>query len=255
MARRNDTIFQMLIEMPWWVSVIFATFVYISLSLVIPSIEFKSALLASLADQASLQAHWFALFFLVPAPVSLLKSKPVAKRKGRSRNTSILDSLIDSPWWVSATIAMATILLFTFVPEVPLYSIGIPLSCIFLLASAISAIHSTKKKELLDSQGSTESIKRLDLRSFKTTATSPPSTSNATPKTPKEEKSKTVKKQEVRSQSKIQPMPATDTNQKALLKCPRCGSNMVLRKAKKGANAGNQFFGCSSFPKCRYTEN
>lgn len=39
------------------------------------------------------------------------------------------------------------------------------------------------------------------------------------------------------------------------LKCPRCGSPLVLRTAKKGDNAGNQFYGCSSFPKCRYIQN
>lgn len=33
--------------------------------------------------------------------------------------------------------------------------------------------------------------------------------------------------------------------------CHKCGSEMVLRKAKKGKNAGNQFWGCSNFPKCR----
>lgn len=33
--------------------------------------------------------------------------------------------------------------------------------------------------------------------------------------------------------------------------CPKCGSKMVLREAKRGANAGNQFWGCSAFPKCR----
>lgn len=37
--------------------------------------------------------------------------------------------------------------------------------------------------------------------------------------------------------------------------CPRCGSKLVLRTAKKGANAGNQFYGCSSFPKCRYVRD
>ena len=37
--------------------------------------------------------------------------------------------------------------------------------------------------------------------------------------------------------------------------CPRCGSPLVLRTAKKGENAGNQFYGCSAFPKCRYTQN
>jgi len=34
-------------------------------------------------------------------------------------------------------------------------------------------------------------------------------------------------------------------------KCPKCGAPLVLRTAKKGANAGNEFWGCSRFPKCR----
>ena len=38
-------------------------------------------------------------------------------------------------------------------------------------------------------------------------------------------------------------------------KCPKCGNNLVLRTAKKGANAGNQFYGCSNYPKCRYIQN
>ena len=37
--------------------------------------------------------------------------------------------------------------------------------------------------------------------------------------------------------------------------CPRCGSELVLRTAKSGAHAGEQFYGCSAFPKCRYTKN
>ena len=35
--------------------------------------------------------------------------------------------------------------------------------------------------------------------------------------------------------------------------CPKCGSGLVERTAKRGPNAGNTFFGCSNFPKCRYT--
>lgn len=33
--------------------------------------------------------------------------------------------------------------------------------------------------------------------------------------------------------------------------CPKCGTPTVLRYAKKGANAGQPFFGCPKFPKCR----
>ena len=37
--------------------------------------------------------------------------------------------------------------------------------------------------------------------------------------------------------------------------CPRCGCDLILRTAKRGANAGKQFYGCSAFPKCRYILN
>jgi restriction system protein len=35
--------------------------------------------------------------------------------------------------------------------------------------------------------------------------------------------------------------------------CPNCGKSMVLRTAKRGSNAGNQFWGCSGFPVCKVT--
>lgn len=36
--------------------------------------------------------------------------------------------------------------------------------------------------------------------------------------------------------------------------CPKCGAEMVLRKARKGRHAGQEFWGCSIFPKCRFTQ-
>ena len=33
--------------------------------------------------------------------------------------------------------------------------------------------------------------------------------------------------------------------------CPQCGSRMVKRTARKGGNAGEEFWGCSKFPTCR----
>ena len=33
--------------------------------------------------------------------------------------------------------------------------------------------------------------------------------------------------------------------------CPRCSSQMVRRKAKRGENAGKAFWGCTKFPACR----
>ena len=46
--------------------------------------------------------------------------------------------------------------------------------------------------------------------------------------------------------------PTTPALQKPV-PCPRCQNPMVIRKASKGKNAGKQFLGCSTFPKCRST--
>ncbi len=35
--------------------------------------------------------------------------------------------------------------------------------------------------------------------------------------------------------------------------CPKCEQEMVLRTATKGDSAGPQFWGCSAYPKCRFT--
>lgn len=37
--------------------------------------------------------------------------------------------------------------------------------------------------------------------------------------------------------------------------CPRCGAGMVCRTARRGRNAGNQFWGCSQYPRCKGTRN
>ena len=47
----------------------------------------------------------------------------------------------------------------------------------------------------------------------------------------------------------------TRSNPNAERKCQKCGSDMVLRTAKRGANAGNKFWGCSTYPKCRMVQN
>lgn len=36
--------------------------------------------------------------------------------------------------------------------------------------------------------------------------------------------------------------------------CPRCGSAMVRREARRGATAGREFWGCRRYPSCRATQ-
>jgi len=50
-------------------------------------------------------------------------------------------------------------------------------------------------------------------------------------------------------------VPVTLTASTAIPSCPKCGSPMVIRTAKRGGNAGNSFWGCSQYPVCKGTIN
>jgi len=52
----------------------------------------------------------------------------------------------------------------------------------------------------------------------------------------------------------VQKSPATSNMKSDDNICPRCGSKMVLRTAKRGPSAGEKFWGCSAFPRCRFTK-
>jgi DNA-directed RNA polymerase subunit RPC12/RpoP len=77
--------------------------------------------------------------------------------------------------------------------------------------------------------------------------------------------SKTVKEQHVRhireykdeTQHCFQNVKAFEmkTQKNDTLKCPQCNGRLILKTATKGINKGNQFYGCSNYPKCGYIEN
>jgi len=49
--------------------------------------------------------------------------------------------------------------------------------------------------------------------------------------------------------------PLVELEVPAVKTCPKCSSELVTRTSKKGKTAGNEFLGCSAFPKCRYIES
>jgi len=52
--------------------------------------------------------------------------------------------------------------------------------------------------------------------------------------------------------AKISPAPTPPPLPLPEHRCPRCGSPLVQRTARKGTHVGDQFWGCSAFPRCRY---
>lgn len=60
------------------------------------------------------------------------------------------------------------------------------------------------------------------------------------------------------------PLPTSDLSEKVEttkersstdFTCPVCGGTLILRTASHGSNKGNQFYGCSNYPKCHYIKN
>ncbi len=47
---------------------------------------------------------------------------------------------------------------------------------------------------------------------------------------------------------------AREAKQEPTRPCPKCGGELVVRKAKSGPNRGRPFWGCLNFPRCRFVE-
>ena len=62
---------------------------------------------------------------------------------------------------------------------------------------------------------------------------------------------------QLREQETIEAIEAIEAKpiEQQILICPRCNGKLVLRTATRGANKGNQFYGCSNYPRCKYIQN
>ncbi len=69
MPKRDGSTFDMLAELPWWVSVIVACVVFVGLRYLLPSMM-KGPIFSGLAQLFSSYAIWVALFFLLPGAIS-----------------------------------------------------------------------------------------------------------------------------------------------------------------------------------------
>ena len=93
MARRNEDIWDVLIIMPWWVSIIVSILVYIIFAYVIPSTSSNDIFSQGISKAISKFAPYIALFFLIPAPISAYRSWRKRKLLENQRNIQSIRSL------------------------------------------------------------------------------------------------------------------------------------------------------------------
>ncbi len=262
MARKDESIFNLLMASPWWVSVIFSAVVYLLLGVVLPSLTTDSPVLQGLQQGLTPLAPWVALFFLLPAPISILnahrKRLLLNKQTGiesirnlswksfeelvgeayRRQGYQVLENtsggadggvdlrlikdgkttLVQCKQWRSQSGGVKTVR--------EMYGL-------MVAESANEVIIACTGSYTIEAQRFAENkpITLITGDQLQTLVSSVQTASNELA-------------------SNQQAMRYTSDSQV----CPQCNSQLVLRTANRGPNAGSQFYGCTGFPKCRYTK-
>ena len=74
MARKNESIINLLVACPWWVSVVVSGAAYLFLKFIFPSIDFGSMTANAFVKGIASAAPFVALVLLLPAPIAALNS-------------------------------------------------------------------------------------------------------------------------------------------------------------------------------------
>ena len=258
MGRRNRGILYDLAFLPWWVGVTFAVGGFLFLKFYLPTHAGDSLLISSLAKMLSDKA-WISGIFLVPAAISAFKSarkrKQLDRQKGiesirelswkhfealvaeayRRRGYRVVENtttgadggidlrlerngshlLVQCKQWRSAKVGV------NIVRE--MYGVmmhekadGAAIVTSGIFTQDAMDFAADKPIDLIEGHRLSEMIDRIG--------------------------------------AEREPLvPSMDIPQART--CPRCGSTLVLREAKRGRHAGRKFWGCSGYPRCRYIEN
>ena len=83
MARKNEGLLDLLVLLPWWVSVIVSMLVYIGFKFVLPSLSLENPIFQGIQTALPDMAYIFAGILLIPAPMSAFNVWRKRKRASR----------------------------------------------------------------------------------------------------------------------------------------------------------------------------
>jgi len=257
MARRNENILDVLVEMPWQISVGLTAIVYVGFRFILPIFSFENYIFEAVATSLTKYAHFIAIFLLIPAPVSAFNAKRKRKQLEDQKDIQTIRALHWKEF--EELIAEAYRRKGYSVAENP--NVG-PDGGIDVRMTKNGELHIVQCKQWKSNKVGAAIVREMygimtaenavsvivvtsgsftqDARKF---AAGKPIDLIDGPKL-------VALIGDVQTSGKI----SFTVEPEPIQSCPRCGGTLVKRTAKKGSNAGKQFLGCSNFPKCRYTE-
>lgn len=263
MPRKSDNILETLATLPWWFSVIVAVFVYATMAFLLPGIADDSVLTSGLAQMSSRLAPYGFLLFLLPVPVSLFNSW----RKRRQLDVQQdIDTIRDLSWQRFEELVGEAYRRQGY-RVIENDSAG-PDGGVDLVISREGKRYLVQCKQYRSQKVGVKVVREMFglVAAEKATGgiviTSGQFTRDAD--TFANDKSLELVDGEqlvslisaVQKDPKMPPVAIASSRPKvgpSVPSCPVCNSTMVLRTARKGKNVGQQFWGCSEFPKCRGT--
>jgi len=259
MGRKQESILEVLMQCPWWVSVIVSAASYIGLAMVLPSVEFKSVPFQAMANGVASMATYVALIFLIPAPISAFNAW--RKRELVDRQTGIQS--IRALNWKQFEELVAEAYRRKGYTVIENHGRGAD-GGIDIRLRKDGQLHLVQCKQWQSQKVGVNVVREmLGLMTAESAASAIVISSGVFTQEAKNfAEGKAIdlvdgaQLQALIGQVRRTPR-AADTpmrQQASATLCPRCGSRLVLRTARKGANAGGQFYGCSAFPKCRHVQ-
>lgn len=252
MPRKSTTFTDLLFQAPWWVSVITAVIVYVAMGHVLPSIETNNQLIDMVFKALAVPAPFFAVIILLIAPFSFFNARRKAKQLDNQKSIETIRQLhwrnfeelvaeayrrqgfrvteggFGADGGIDLELRKGDKLTFVQCKQWKVQKVGV--NVVREMFGVLTASNADKVVVICSGKFTQQAIhfasdKPIELLSGN----------------------------ELLSLIKgVQAEPNVKAIQQA--SCPRCGSELLERQVKRGTNVGNTFLGCSSFPKCRYTE-
>ena len=255
MPRKNESLLNLLAVAPWWISVVLAVTSYFFLKYFLPSIEIGSNAAKALFMGFSRLAPFVAIFFLLPVPISLYNSH---RKRSLLVKQKDIDSIKNLSWkkfeeLVSEAYRRQGYTVRENIDAGPDGGIDLVLKKdknLFLVQCKQWRSAKIGVKVVREMYG----IMKDRHANGVMIVTSGMFTQEARTFAIGKSIDLVEGNQLVELIGKVksaEPSHSMEIHENINPICPECGSKMVLRTAKQGKFAGNQFWGCTSFPKCK----
>ncbi len=260
MAKKNENILYLLAQVPWWISVVLSGTAFIVLKFIIPAINFQSWVLKGIAGAFPQVAYFVAFVLLIPAPISFFNSLRKKKLLDKQQDLDSIKSLS----WKQFEELVAEAYRRKGCSVVENDGIG-PDGGVDLVLKKDGNLFLVQCKQWRSYKVDVRVVREmygvmtakqangviiitsgLFTQEAKSFATDKPI--DLVGGNQLADLIKSVQANPTYSYAEI------NKPQKTANLCPDCGGELVLRVARHGKNAGNKFWGCSNFPKCKFTK-